>query len=185
MTLTTFTAPLVEPLEVDEVKARLRIYHSDEDDDVSAMIAEARAAAEAFTRRRFITQVLDWRRTGLGGVLQVPVAPVQNVVSITYLDTAAEEQVLDASLWRLATHVSPPMIVPAHLATWPSVLVDVDTVRIRVTVGYGVTGAALPPDIRSALMLWIGALWEERHDRPAGDGLTRAQAVLSRHVVWV
>lgn len=48
------TPPAAEPITLDELKRRLRITETDDDDDLAEMLTAARAYAEMYTRRQFM-----------------------------------------------------------------------------------------------------------------------------------
>ena len=50
------TAPVVEPLSLDEAKAFLQVEHNDDDDVIAALAAGSRIHIETQTRRALITQ---------------------------------------------------------------------------------------------------------------------------------
>lgn len=54
MQLVVVTPPVSEPITLDELKRRLRITESDDDDDLAEMLAAARTYAELITRRQFM-----------------------------------------------------------------------------------------------------------------------------------
>jgi uncharacterized phiE125 gp8 family phage protein len=188
MTLITVTPPAVEPVTLDEMKAQVRQDFSNDDVFLSSCIVAARAFVENFTRRRLITQVVEFRRDGLGGVIRLPVAPIQSVTSITYLDSANTEQVLATDLWRVRKSVDPWQIIPAHLVTWPTVLPDLDTVGITMTVGYGDAGSDVPADIRAALKSMAAHFYENREGVIVGTSAAEmplaVRDLLMPHVLW-
>jgi uncharacterized phiE125 gp8 family phage protein len=55
------TAPVAEPLALDEARAFLRADTNDDDELIASLIAAARTHVEALTRRALITQ--GWRLT--------------------------------------------------------------------------------------------------------------------------
>lgn len=182
------TPPAAEPVTLAEAKAHCRVDYSDDDSLIESLISAARLWVEAYTRRRLITQTVQVRRGGLGGGVLLPVAPVQSVTSIEYLDTANVLQTLAADQYRLDLSVQPTRIVPAYLVTWPTVLCDVDTVRVTLVVGYG-DASDVPQDIRTAIKMMV-AHWYE-HREAVVTGATTADlpmavgALLIRHVLWI
>lgn len=183
MALITITPPAVEPLSLPQIREYLRQDFSDEDGTMNACIRAARQRVESFTRRRLITQVVEYRRDGLGGTIRLPVAPVVAVTEITYLDSGGQKQVLSSDLWRVRNSVSPVQVIPGHLATWPSVLPDLDTVGITMTVGYGDTGADVPGDILMAISGLAAVYYDHR---PAtGDMPAAVRDLIEPYVLWV
>jgi len=189
MNLITIDPPAAEPVTLPEAKAQCRVTSAHEDAQFAIFIQAARERVEGFLRKRLITQTVEMRRTGLGGCIILPIAPIASVTGITYLDTANEEQTLDPALYRLAADKVPAQIVPAHLAVWPATLPDVDTVGITMTVGYGDAPANVPADIRVALLMLIEHYFYNRGAVTTGgaaaeipEGVTQ---LLSRHILWI
>ena len=151
MTLITLTAPAVEPVTVAEMRDQVRQDSTAEDALLASYIRAARVRVEGFTRRRLISQEVEFRRDGLGGVIRLPVDPVISLDQITYLDTAGTEQVLSGSLYRMRRSVMPFEVIPTPNAVWPAVLADLDTVGIVLTVGYGPDPEDVPEDFRAAI----------------------------------
>ena len=59
MSAILLTAPVVEPVAIDEARAFLRVEHHDDDEVIAAVAAGARIPVEATPRRAPITQ--SWR----------------------------------------------------------------------------------------------------------------------------
>jgi uncharacterized phiE125 gp8 family phage protein len=188
MTLITLVPPASEPITLDEAKAHCEIFTSDWDVMLQGMIKAATAAVETTTRRRLITQDVQFRRTGLGGHVTLPVAPIQSVIEVVYQDTANVEQTLPDTEYRLRRDRQPNALVPAHLKVWPAVLSDVDTVAITLRVGYGLA-AAVPADIKVALLMLIGHYFANREavttDGPGVEMPMSVSSLLMPHVLWV
>lgn len=187
MTLIQIAEPVAEPVSTDELRLQRRIDSGHEDELLDLMIAGARRRVEGFTHRRLVTQDVALRLSGLCPPIRLPVAPVQSVVSVTYLDTAGASQVLAADQYRLDLSAHPARLIPATDAIWPLVLAEPDTVTVTLRVGYGLA-AAVPADLRMAVLHL--AAWMHRH-RDDGDGLPdgglprAVEALALPHVLWV
>lgn len=162
---TVTTAPAVEPVTGEEVKASARIDGTEFDAQLPLMIQQAREAAEHESGRRFITQTLrvefdDWDST-----IALPQSPVQSVTSVNYHD-GTDWQTLEAdqyALVQLSNGVA--TIYPATPTTdWPT-LGDIGGARVRVVyvAGYGDEAADVPGGAR----LWIIANCVHWLDNPA------------------
>jgi uncharacterized phiE125 gp8 family phage protein len=189
MSLITITKPEIEPVSLEELQDQVRQNFAVDAALLASCGAAARAHVEAFTRLRLIEQVVELRRDGLGGVIRLPVAPVMSVDEISYLDCAGEEQVLATGLWRVRRSVMPWQIIPAHLATWPTVLPDLDTVGIRMTVGFGPAASDVPEDLRAAIKSLAAHFYENREAVVIGAGAAElplgVRDMLLPHVLWV
>ena len=58
--LSVVTAPAIEPVTLDEVKAFARIDHDADDDTVSGLITAARTMLERYCRRAFLATRFRW-----------------------------------------------------------------------------------------------------------------------------
>lgn len=182
MTISVTSAPAEEPITLTEAKAHLRVDGTTEDTLITSLITAARRRCEAFTRRKFVTQTVVLRRSRLGPAIMLPVAPVQSITSIVYLDTANASQTLAADQYRLDESVLPPRIVPSHLASWPATLSEPDCVDVTLVVGYG-DASAVPEDIKTAIKMVIASM---ERDREGQHGLPEmARDLLMPFVVWV
>lgn len=183
MALRIITPPPAEPLTLAEVKEHLRVTTTNEDSIIAAYLAAARQSIEGpdgFTGRAFVAQtwelVIDEFPTA---EVKIPLPPLREVVSIKYDDGNGDEQTLDPSLYYVDDVSEPGWIVPVT-AGWPSTLDAINAVRVRFTAGYapdtGVSptdyGANVPDNIKSAILLLVGSLYENREEVVAGTTLT-------------
>ena len=163
------SAPASEPLALLEAKNWLRVDAADEDQLIQSLIVSARLAVEAATNRLLITQ--QWRLLldGWPGdlTLNLPLAPVRQVVRITVADAAggvanvqAAQYRLDGSLDRARLVLSQPLPNPG---------VSVSGISIDLTVGYG-DGAAVPEPLRLAMRHLIALWFANRGDGDAAHG---------------
>ena len=161
------TAPTVEPVTLVTAKARLRVTVSAEDDDITALIAECRAQAEAECGRAFVTQTWDLTLDdfpGRGGDIRVPLPPLQSVTWVKYRDAAGSLVTMDAADYWAAATGSPGRVVPVA-DYWPGVQYGrPEAVQVRFVAGYAGTASGLPPEVRAAVL----AILSDRHANPDG-----------------
>jgi len=127
---------------------------------LNLLIASARSAAEAITRRALVTQSWDlyldafppWR-------LELPKAPLQSVDAITYVDTDGNTQPLDPALYLVDPVGEPGGIAPAYGLVWPVTRWQRNAVKVRFTCGYGAAGA-VPQGIKGWMLMRIATLFE-------------------------
>lgn len=175
------TAPIAEPITLEEAKAHLRVDHSEDDALISAMISAARVYCEQFTARAFVTQtwelVLDEFPTN---EILIPFPPLQSVTSIKYDDSGGVEQTLSATEYDVDTASQPGWVVPVT-SGWPTAIFEgINAVRIRFVAGYDPDtsspinyAANVPAGIKAAVLLHIGQLYAIREDVIVGTVINR------------
>lgn len=98
--------------------------------------------------------------------IDVPLAPLQRVVSITYVDPAAIVQTWDPSLYQVSApsgpHATRGKIQPAYGVSWPVTRCQLDAVVITFEAGYGNTAASVPQMLRRANLLIAGDFYNNR-----------------------
>jgi len=166
------TAPLFER---DEVKAHLRVDHADEDSLIDLFIAAVTDHLDGFAG--IIGQALiaqQWALhlpcfPGRSGAIQIPLRPLITIDAITYLDLDGVMQTLDPALY-VARAGKLAIVEPAYGQGWVSTRADRRAVSITFTAGFGQTAAAVPPAYRSAGLLMIGDLYENRKSQVIENG---------------
>lgn len=167
--LETSSAPAVEPLTKDEVKEHLRIDEDEtaEDSVIDSFIKTARRFVERIYGLRLIDQTVkmyldDFPRCS---TIKLPLGQLQSVSSITYQDTDNTTQTVSSSDYQVDTKSNPARIALEPESTWPTVRAgELNAVTITMVCGYGSSGSSVPQDIRCALLLIVGHLYEHRED---------------------
>lgn len=162
------TEPAVEPVSLTEAKARLKVTVSAEDDDITALVAECRAVAEAECNRAFATQTLSLFLDGFprgGEAIRLPRPPLQSVTWVRYYDEAGDLQTMSADLYHVAANGEPGRVRPtAAQGYWPLTATGKpESVEIRYVAGFGLASAV--PRIAKAAIL---AILADRHANPDG-----------------
>ncbi len=134
------------------------------------LIAAARRQVEALTHRRLITQ--KWRLYfdgfpaayygRCGDIVLFDVAPVSTIDAVKYIDSNGALATLASTEYQLVAE-APARVALAYGKSWPSMRGDRDGVRVEVTCGYGLA-ATVPEDIKAAILLLIGHLFDHRSD---------------------
>lgn len=159
MIIKLITPPATEPVLLSDMEAQMRIPDlSSEANEIELIIKAVREQAEAITRRSFITQtwelVLDRFPSGRG-VITIPKAPLQDIVSIKYIDTDGVEQTLSPSTYRALSDAEPADVIPTYGLSWPIALNDLAVVRVRFNCGYGPTEPDTANNVPSGIKQWI------------------------------
>ncbi len=157
------SGPAAEPITLAEAKTYLRIDHDDEDGEITALIAAARAQIENTTCRALITQ--GWRITRdtwpIDGRLVLMPAPVQTLTAarIVRLDNSAQD--IDVNLFTLDGAAA-----PAILGFCPGALPVSDRpvagIELDIAAGYGDAADDVPSPLRQAIKLLLAHWYENR-----------------------
>lgn len=177
--LVTVTPPTDYPVTLEEAKAQVGLDNHDSAFDalLVGLIAGATASAQEYTGARFMSQVVKLqlecfpaydRRIDLG------VYPVATVDAVTYTDEAGTVQPLEAGgvdFWAsVAGGQLYPWLGPSD--HWPDTLPGKpDAVEITMTVGFA-SADAVPADIKTAILLRVGELFDRRGETHAGEIVT-------------
>lgn len=159
------TSPAEEPLTLGEAKQHLRMDHEADDTLIAGLIVAAREHAEAFCRRPFVSRMYTAtfsRFPDRGQPLWIPMPGVTSLETVSYADQNNASVTMAGSDYRLVrgpTHHS--LELPPGVAMWPWTALRGDAVTVIYTAGYGYA-ADVPRGIRSAMLLLIGHLYENR-----------------------
>ena len=163
--------PAVEPVSLAEMKAHLRLDGPDEDDLVSALVSAARMAVEGATRLVLIEQTWRFalRSMPLGGVIDIPLAPVMAVSAVRTVDLSGMADLVDPSSYRLDTGCDPTRL----LLSGGDDALDRRRLEVDLTCGFGSGPEAVPRPLRLGIMRLVTRWHMERGDAPdpTGTGL--------------
>jgi len=162
-----------EPVSLDEAKRRLRIGFDDDDDDIELLISSARDHAEKYCNVLFAEQTVEARCDCWGDMVRLPVAPVNSIVSIEYVDTTGAIQTVDVSVYEPRLEGLEPSIVPAYGKQWP-VIQSGSRITLTAVAGY----ETAPPAVKHAILLHIADAYEVR-ENAAEDDWSAFDALLS------
>lgn len=101
------------------------------------------------------------------GMVSFPQPPLQDVLSIGYLDQNGEEQTVNPDTYVVITDNMPgyvkPVVNGGTTTGWPAVQPNTsDAVQVTFTTGYGDSGSAVPGPIKMAIKLMVGQWYENR-----------------------
>lgn len=190
------TPPSVEPVSLSEAKMHLRIDDSSPDTTpdnalILALISASRQWAEDFQNRAYITQEWDLfldRFPRHDRFIEIPRPPLQAVESLSYFDgtTTIVISFLDPSGTALLetddyivdTASEPGRLCLKYASSWPTAVRQAKSVQIRFLAGYGDAGSDVPQEIRTAILLKLSNLYENRGDVDPDDNYDRAAKAL-------
>ena len=181
MNVRTITKPQVEPIPLAEAKIHLRVDHNDEDGEIGRKIREARVYCEKIAGRAFITRTLagtlDEFPTDNSGELLLPHAPASEIVSIQYYDADNVQQTLDPADYEFDPTSEPARLRPAVGSSWPATYERYAAVEIQWKAGFGDDPTDVPDDVRSAIKLALGDLYENRESIVLGLNVNTTNAI--------
>ncbi len=180
--LTLVTGPVAEPISSASAKLWLRISHTAEDDLVDDLIQMVREQVEEHGIA-VMTQTWDLRLDRFPSVIRIPMTPVQEVSSISYIDTNGDTQTLAASKYTVDWKSTPARIVPAYGLSWPSTRGEPNAVTVQFIAGYG-DGATpgIPERVLQAMRLALTTGYALRADNDAAQ--TAVARILDNYALY-
>lgn len=182
MTLALLTGPAAEPVTLAEARAHLRLDGTEENPLVEALIAAARAALEAETRRAFVTQ--SWRLTlddWPADLVRLPLAPVAAVTAVKVASLSGAMLPIDPGFYETDLAGEPPRLAAKRGQAWPMPATRLAGIAVDFTAGYG-TAADVPPPLKQALLLLVAHWFENRE--PAGSGNELPRTITALVAPW-
>jgi uncharacterized phiE125 gp8 family phage protein len=183
MRISTTTAPTVEPVTLAEVKKHLRLAtteagaaaYTSEDDLLNRLITVARTQAEQETGRAFITQTKTMYLDGWPDedFIRLPYPTLQSA-AVTY--RLEDDDDYDETLSTVDTDIvsEPGRVVLQPNESWPSGTLYTDRpIKIVFVCGYGDDADDVPENIKSAMLLKISDLYENRGEVVMGVSVGR------------
>jgi uncharacterized phiE125 gp8 family phage protein len=146
-----------------------------EDTYIERLIRVSLRMAERRTRRVLLTQTWQLVMDRFPcGAIELPIAPVQSVTSIAYIDPDGVEQTFGGSPLpyellnpTLESNVR-ACVVLAYDQAWPATRTQRDAVTVTLVAGYPDVGspavADVPEDITQGRLLVIGELYKQRSE---------------------
>lgn len=158
------TAPGAVAVPTSDAKAWLRVTNSDDDTVISALVARATQYVENETRRQLVNASWTMKLDSFphGSFIHFPVAPLQSVTSISYLDGDGASQTLPTSVYGVDTTTDPGRIFLKSGQEWPSTLDQANAVSVVAVAGYGSSGSDVAPGLLQAVLMLTAHFYEHR-----------------------
>lgn len=162
----------IEPITTSEAMRHLRLDADDPYlDDLLAYITAARQYVEQYLNASVAVQertlVLD---AFPSSSIALPDGPLISVTSVSYVDTDGATQTLDSGKYVAWIRPLEDALFPAFGESWPATQATPGAVTITYQAGM-MTGSPLMlphQDIRAAILLTLGDLWENREGQFVG-----------------
>lgn len=179
----TVTAPNgTLPVSLDEARRQLRTEGMTFDDDLVELLIRAAASnIEVQYGLGLLEQTVKQYHAGFPASANDPmfiwVAPLMSVTGITYTDTTGTTQTFDSDDYTSGGFNGWPFIIPKVGKSWPTAASGMpNAVTIEYKAGFGAAASSIPKEIKQAILLMVGDMYENRQDRP--DNLPRASKSL-------
>lgn len=171
------TPPTAEPVTLADAREHLHevAYGSPpehpNDSQIVRAIKSAREFCEQYLERSLAAQTITMVVDNFSKPLLLPNGPIQSVESITYVDENGATQMLATTVYELETFGN--KIRLKYGQVYPNTRVQDDAVTITYVAGY-TNGESpdtypLPEPIKSAMLLIIGNLYENRQQDVLGN----------------
>lgn len=148
------TPPTIEPCSLADLKAHIRVTHSNDDTLIAFYGKAAREYVESRTGRTMFKTTYEVVRDRFPGApgglawssfINLPrAAPLTSVTSVKYTDSSGAVTTWDPANYIVNTDAMPGVISPVYGGTWPSYTPQpTASVRIRYVAGLSDTASPL------------------------------------------
>lgn len=188
MALKINTEPTTEPLNIERVKTHLRLEEDEHEEDeyIEDLIKAARKDCEAFQNRAYITQTWELWLDGWpdGDEIKIPLPPLASVSSVKYYDTSDSEATFSSDYYFVDSKSEPGRVVLKDGQSWPTTtLRPANGVCVTFVAGYG-AASAVPENIKRAILLLIGHLYENRETVQTTGMNVSILPMGAEHLLW-
>lgn len=164
MRLQLVTAATQSPLTISALRHHVRLDEDDTTHDERLIDASTNAVAmvEDYLQRPLLSSTWALRLNGFPYCeIELPLAPVQSVSSVTYVDSAGVTQSWATSSWNLDNfdRTGRAFIRPVYGQVFPTARDDYNVVTVNFVAGWSDPGA-IPKAIIRALLLIVGHFFE-------------------------
>lgn len=159
MSLTLLTPAGSDPLTLSDLKAHLRVDHSDEDALIASYAKAATSIVEARTGLALLPQ--DWRYTldaPPTDVIRLPKAPATQFLSINRLDADGAATLVPPNAYHFAPG-APGRLAP--VSPWPSPGRKTGGIEINFRAGFA-DATSIPAALTQAVRLLAAHFYERR-----------------------
>lgn len=171
MTPIVISESTTEPITLAEAVLNVKAFSSDPEIEagsrLSQIITAARQACEEELEVSLVQKTLEVSQDCFGPpYIELPLGPVRSITSVKYKDADGIDQPLPADQYRISSYTGVKRLLPAWNVTWPTIRGDLDSVRVRYTVGYPSTDSPVqevPHAVRQAMHLLIAHYFDMRH----------------------
>lgn len=156
-------------ITLTEAKAHLRVDGTDEDDLITALIETAIVQAGQWTNRTFLAGTFKTQFDYFDSKVTLDVVPMDvTSIVVKYRDSDNVEQVLSADEYFVRDPGIDDYAVIDFNGTMPNVYNKPNSVSVEFSAGY----AAVPAPVKSAVLMQVATLYENRQSEVVGTIVT-------------
>ena len=171
MRLKLKTAPLVEPITLDEAKLHLRVDSAEDNVLISALITTARQLAEQETKRAFIMQTWQMYLDSAPAEIEIPKPPLQQVIDIKVISEAGDESIVNSTLYDVDwSQNSPGRVRLKSGYSWPTHRGFASFI-VEFKAGYGDAAATVPEALKQGILQLVAHFYENREAEEIPKGI--------------
>jgi uncharacterized phiE125 gp8 family phage protein len=150
-------------ITVAQAKEHLNVTDTDHDTYIEAITLAASEWCEEFQGRVYVQrEVVDYLDS-FPTEIRPTKSPLVTVTHVKYYDTDGTLQTLANTVYNVGTYKEPGRISLAENQSWPSTQPRINAVVITYQAGYAAR-ANIPEEIKHAVKMMIGHLFENRED---------------------
>lgn len=168
-------------LSLVEAKRFIRVIDTEDDEDINSFISSAITEAQDITNRQFASATYELYLSNFPREnFKFPKNPVQEIVSIEYMDINGVYQTIDSTSYYLFNEYEVGKIV---FNTTPNVQIKSHKKAVRITFKSGYT-TNFPADLRQWLKVRVATLFEYREEITAGLSISKnnhVDSILQRY----
>ena len=165
------SAPAEEAVSLAEAKAHLKVDFTADDDYITALITAARQQAEEYTNLALVDTTYEQAFDGFPATTRLNPhqslvlwrSPVISVTSLVYTAEDGTSTTEPSANYKVDTYRKPGSISPVYGYSWQSAQDIPASVVVTFRAGYA-DAASVPAPIKQALLLMIGAWYDNRED---------------------
>lgn len=168
MALTIVTEPAIEPLTLEQIEDHLRLSETStggEDGLLLIFLTSARRYCELVQGHAYIEQtwnlVLDDFPSG--DTIKIPRPPLMSVSHVKSYGSGGTATTMTAGRYYVDTDSKPARVVLLSGESWPDTPGrPASGVEVQFVAGYGSAASSVPQEVRQAIQLVIGHMYEHR-----------------------
>lgn len=168
-------------LSLEDAKRFIRVIDTEDDEDINSFISSAITEAQDITNRQFASATYELYLSNFPREnFKFPKNPVQEIVSIEYMDINGVYQTIDSTSYYLFNEYEVGKIV---FNTTPNVQIKSHKKAVRITFKSGYT-TNFPADLRQWLKVRVSTLFEFREELTAGVSIAKnnhVDSILQRY----